>query len=450
MENVSGSVREWLTHSAFLRVIFISFVILLLHIPIGMINSQVSERQVTKQQAINDVTAKWGHAQNIDGPRLVIPYYEISSWKNNEGELEQSRTKHFATFLPESLTVNARVDNEVRYRGIFEIPLYKTEVNLHGRFRKPDFGHWGIDPELILWNQAELAIGVSDPRGIRRQAYVHWNARKLAFEPGPGKSGNHRPGFHATLGDAFTEESFEYNIDLALNGSQHVYFSPVGKESTIHLESDWPDPSFQGYKLPTQRTVTSQGFKAQWNISSISRGYPQYWLQHQFDMNKFAGSRVGVDFISPVDSYRMTERSIKYVMLFLLFTFVAIWLVEVITRLRVHLLQYLLVGLGMSLFYLLLLALSEHIGFSWAYVTASVAVVVMIGLYSRVVLQSGKRAMFMGGGISALYVYLFTLLQEQSYALLFGAVGIFFTLAAVMYLTRHIDWYKTGYKAQSD
>lgn len=450
MEKVSGSIREWLTHSAFLRVLFISVVILLLQIPISMISGQVSERQVTHKKAIHDVTSKWGYAQNIDGPRLVIPYYEVSTWKNNEGELEQSRTKRFATFLPETLTVKARVDNEVRYRGIFEIPLYKTDVNLQGRFKKPDFSRWGIDPALILWRQAELVMGVSDARGIRKQTYVHWNSHKLAFEPGLGKSSSHLPGFHTNVGGAFSEETFEYKISLTLNGSQHLYFSPLGKESTIHLESDWPDPSFQGYKLPTQRTVSTSGFNAQWSISSISRGYPQYWLQHHFDMNKFTNSRVGVDFISPVDSYRMTERSIKYVMLFLIFTFVAIWLVEVIARVRVHLLQYLLVGLGMSLFYLLLLAFSEHIGFVWAYIVASIAVVMLIALYSRVVLKSSKRAGLMGVGISALYLYLFTLLQEQNYALLLGSVGIFSMLAGIMYITRNIDWYEAGKKEQYD
>jgi len=287
-------------------------------------------------------------------------------------------------------------------------------------------------------------VGVSDPRGIRKQAFVKWNSDKLEFEPGTGESGNSAPGFHVRLNEVFKADAYDFEVELALNGSQHLYISPMGRETEIKIESNWPDPSFQGYKLPTTRTVTAQGFMAEWNISSISRGYPQAWLHNGFDTNKIDSARVGVDFISPIDNYRMTQRSIKYVMLFLLLTFMSIWLVEVIAKVRVHLLQYLLVGLGMCLFYLLLLAFSEHIGFAWAYVVASISVIALTASYSRVVLQTGKRALIVGVGISALYMYLYTLLQEQNYSLLFGSVGVFCALAAVMYITRNIDWYAVG------
>jgi len=444
MENASSSIRDWLKHSAFLRVIFISFVVLLLQIPIGMIDSQVNERQVTKNQAVKDVTSKWGYAQHIKGPRLVVPYHEITTWKDRDGEVRKNRIKRFVTFLPETLNIQANVESEIRYRGIFEIPLYKTQLRLVGQFKKPDFSRWGIDPKLILWKHAELIVGVTDPRGIRKQAFVKWGSREIALEPGMGKSGHNESGFHVLLKEGFDEASYDYQIDLALNGNEHLYFSPMAKETAIKLESDWPDPSFQGYKLPTSRTISATGFNADWNISSISRSYPQAWLHHDFDTNKLNSARVGVDFISPVDNYRMTERSIKYVMLFLLLTFVSIWLIEVIAKVRVHLLQYLLVGLGMCLFYLLLLAFSEHIGFVWAYIVSSLAVIMMTALYSRVVLKTGKRALIVGTGITALYIYLYTLLQEQNYSLLFGSIGVFGVLAGVMYVTRNIDWYALG------
>ncbi len=444
MEHVTGSIRDWLTNSAFLRVLFISFVVLFLQIPIAMISGQVDERQATRQYAVNDVTSKWGYAQHIYGPRLVVPYYDVKTWKNKNGVVEHSRSKHFMTFLPETLNITAEVDNETLYRGIFTIPLYQTSITLTGQFKKPDIHQWGIDPKLVLWEQAELVVGVSDARGIRQQAYVDWNQHKIAFEPGLGKSDSKDTGFHALLKDKLEDDVYHYQIDMSLNGSEHLYFAPMGHDSNIKLISDWPDPSFQGYKLPTSRTVTRQGFTAEWNISSISRGYPQAWLKHEFDANKMNASLVGVNFISPIDNYRMTERSIKYVMLFLLFTFVVIWLIEVIAKVRVHMLQYLLVGLGMCLFYLLLLAFSEHIGFVWAYVVASIAVISMIGAYSRAVLKTGKRAFIIGAGITALYIYLYTLLQEQNYSLLFGSIGVFCALAMVMYITRNIDWYGLG------
>jgi len=447
MDNATGSIRDWLTNSAFLRVIFISLVMLLLQIPITLISSQVLERQTTKQQAINDVTSKWGYAQEVYGPRLVVPYYKVSGWTTFDGEKKYNRTKHYASFLPETLGITAKVENETRYRGIFEVPLYQTQLTLSGKFNKPDFSNFGIDPKLILWEQAELLVGVSDARGIRQQAYTDWNQKKIPFEPGLGTSDNTSSGFHVLLKDPFNTDTFTYQIELALNGSQHLYLSPMGKNSNINIQANWPDPSFQGYKLPTKRNISEQGFSAQWDISSISRGYPQAWLHDNFNVSKLDDALVGVNFIAPVDSYRMTERSIKYVMLFLLFTFVTIWLIEVLVNVRVHLLQYLFVGLGMCLFYLLLLALSEHIEFIWAYIIASMAVITMTGMYSKAILKKRKHSFVVTVGITALYIYLYTLLQEQNYSLLFGSIGVFSALAAVMYITRNIDWHNLSKKS---
>jgi inner membrane protein len=229
-----------------------------------------------------------------------------------------------------------------------------------------------------------------------------------------------------------------------LNGSDAFFVTPLGKNSSLKIQSDWPDPSFQGYKLPNTRNIGPEGFEASWAVSNISRNYPQQWLDDTFSYAKLNQSLIGVEFVSPVDNYRMTERSIKYAVLFLLLTFVAIWLIEIFYKLRVHLLQYLLLGLGMSLFYLLLLAFSEYISFFWSYLIASSAVVAMTTLYSRAILKSTRRASWIGSGIVVLYIYLFSLLQEQNYSLLFGSIGVFLALAGVMYITRNIDWYQPG------
>lgn len=442
MESKTESFRHWLQGSAFLRVLFIGFVMLLLQFPISMIHGQIYERQATKQTAINDITAKWGKQQTLTGPRLVVPYFHTVRWKNKDGVMEKTRSKRYATFLPEKLNVSARVKNETRYRGLFEVPLYQATVQMHGKFNKPDFSQWGIESQDIQWEQAELLVGMSDARAIQKQVYLQWDNKKLAFEPGLGKSNNSDPGFHSLLGKALTRQEARFSINLQLNGSQRLFVAPMGKDSSIAIASDWPDPSFQGYKLPTTRTISKEGFNAEWNISHISRNYPQQWLEQNFNKNNLTQSLVGVDFISPVDNYRMTDRSIKYVVLFLLLTFSVIWLIEVIARVRVHLLQYLFIGLGMCLFYLLLLAFSEHIGFAWAYVVASIAVVLTTTGYSKAVLKTGKRAGIIGGGTTVLYIYLYTLLQEQNYSLLFGSVGVFLILASIMYITRNIDWYQ--------
>jgi len=440
METKTDSIRSWLQASAFLRVMFIAVVILVLQIPVSMITSQIYDREMTRDQAFSDITGKWGNRQTISGPRLVVPYYEISTWRNQAGAVETSKKIKYAVFLPEILDVAADVKNGVRYRGLFEVPVYQMNLELNGIFNKPVFDQWSIDPALILWDKAQLQIGITDTRAIQKQARIKWNDRQYPLEPGMGKSAGNEAGFHIAQLDLGKDETFAFTLSMSLNGSSGLYVAPMAEDTQVSVSSNWPNPSFNGYKLPNVRNINHNGFDANWAISYISRNYPQQWLAHEFDSAQIQQSLVGVDFISPVDNYRMVDRSTKYVMLFLLVTFVVIWLFEVVARIRVHLLQYLLLGLAMCIFYLLLLALSEHIGFLWAYVVASVAVVLMTGLYAKAVLKTGRRAGVIGGGIAALYVYLFTLLQEQNYSLLFGATGVFVILAVVMYVTRNIDW----------
>ena len=442
------SIQNWLRNSIFLRVMFIGFVMLLLQIPIAMISGQIYERDRTRIHAINDITSKWGQRQNIIGPRLVVPYYEIQSWKNKHGHLENTRKLQHAVFLPDTLDVTAKIQNETRYRGIFEVPVYQSIVNLQGSFTKPDFSIWGIDPKLIDWDKAQLLVGVSDSRAIQKQVTLRWNKQTLYFEPGLGKTNSNDTGFHIPKISLKDTKQFKYNIAMSLNGSDSFYIAPMGKNSSFKIHSDWPDPSFQGYKLPNNRKISAQGFDASWSISHISRNYPQQWLDDEFTYAKLTQSLVGVDFVSPVDNYRMTERSIKYAMLFLVLTFVSIWLIEIFYKLRVHLLQYLLLGLGMCLFYLLLLAFSEHISFIWSYVIASSAVIIMTSLYSKAILKSNKRAAWIGSGITILYIYLFSLLEEQNYSMLFGSIGVFLALALIMYITRNIDWYNPSKRGE--
>lgn len=444
MDNLISHIRDWFRHSAFLKILFIGFVMLLLQIPLSMISGQIYERQSTQQSAIYDISEKWGRSQIIIGPQLVVPYYKVTVWVDSNAKEQQTKTKQFATFLAEFLTVDATIKKEIRSRGIFDVPLYKTDVTLSGQFKKPDFNKLGIDPKLIVWDKAEIIFNVSDARAIQKQILLNWNKEKIAFEPGMGASNTNDNGFHVPLGDISQNKFNSFNTILNLNGSLGLYAAPMAKESTINFNSDWPDPSFQGQWLPTTRQITKSGFNSSWFITSISRNFPQQWKNNNFNIDKLRKSVVGVEFINPVDNYRMTERSIKYVSLFLVMTFVLIWLFEILSKIRVHMLQYLLIGISMSLFYLLLLALSEHIGFTTAYIIASIAVIAMVGFYSRSVLKTRKRALILGTSTATLYIYLFTLLQEESYSLLFGSFGLFGLLTAIMFITRNIDWYSIG------
>ena len=228
--------------------------------------------------------------------------------------------------------------------------------------------------------------------------------------------------------------------------------SEVQIDDNVELISNWPDPSFKGNWLPTSHSVNQEGFKAKWSIPFLGRNYPQQWKSDSGFNKAIDASRFGVKFLVPIDNYRMGHRSVKYAALFLLLSFVTLWLFEILSGIRIHPLQYLLLGAAICVFYLLELSLAEHIGFISAYIIASAAVVGLIGVYSTVVLNSHKKALIVGVITAGLYGYLYILLRNQDYALLIGSIGLFLTIATIMYLTRKINWHvpKTQTTASSD
>jgi inner membrane protein len=438
--NALLTIFEQIKNSQFIRILLVSFLILMLQIPTVMMQGLVGDRQNLRQEAISSITTKWGAQQQVIGPRLVVPYLR----RVQSGNTQRTEVKS-GVFLPKTLTITGSMDSETRYRGIFEVPVYQTTLKLNGLFQRPDFSAWGVRPEDILWDRAELNLQISDAHAIQNQANLTWNQQQVAFAPGQGKLSSSSPGIHANLKRQMNGDTFKFEIPLKLNGSERLTFAPFGEETTVNLKANWPNPSFQGLWLPTQRAVTNKGFEATWSIPSLGRNYPQQWnFDSPIAEQTIQTSVFGVDLISPVDNYRMASRSIQYNFLFLILTFATFWLFEVTVRLRVHPLQYLLVGVAMSLFYLLQLALSEHLGFNIAYLIASAAVVVMISTYSVAVLRAKQRAGIIGGMQIALYCYLYVVLANQDYSLLIGSIGLFGFLAVVMYLTRHIDWFNAN------
>ena len=439
-----NNFAQWASQSHVARILFLGILILGLQIPINAIKGLVFERKVTEAQAVAEVQQKWGQDQRIVGPFLVVPYRVTHAWTPaHSGGLEPKVEIKKAVFLPDDFEASSHLVNETRYRGIFEVPLYQATVNLNGYFSRPKFDLWNVKDEDILWDKARLVVSVSDSRAIQKQAIVSWDDNEYFFEPGTDEATENSEGYHVDLVHYTGErDKYTFSIKLVLNGSKSIYLAPLGKDSLVSITAPWPDPSFQGKWLPTARQVNQDGFSSQWQIPYLGRNFPQQTQEFSTIKDNINHSLVGVDLISPIDNYRMAERSIKYVVLFLLLTFVAIWLIEVLAKLRVHIMQYLFIGAALCMFYLLELSLSEHLGFYWAYAIATVAIVMMVSFYSSFVLHTGKRAAIIGASLAALYLYLFTLLQEQNYALLIGSIGLFAILAAVMYITRNIDWFK--------
>ena len=229
-----------------------------------------------------------------------------------------------------------------------------------------------------------------------------------------------------------------FHIDLALQGSGSLFFTPVGKITEVNLRSAWGDPSFTGAFLPDQKNISPAGFDAQWKVLNLNRNYPQAWAgDTQVD---FSSSAFGVDFLLPVDNYQKSIRSVKYAILFIGLTFLVIFFVEMRGTRRVHPFQYALIGLALVIFYTLLVSISEHISFNAAYAVAATMTIGLTGLYARALFDSRKMALLVGGTLLLLYGFLFTVLQLQDYALLIGSLGLFAILATVMYFSRQIDW----------
>ena len=459
-----------------LRILTVAFLALILQIPVSMIGGLVSEREQRRQEAIGDVSSSWGYAQTITGPALLVPYSHRATETLASGQQVTRTETRTAVFLPKRLAVRGTIDSDERRRGIFTVPLYRSAMTVEGEFDPPNLGELGIEPAAAQWSRAYVVVGISDARAIQEQTAVTWNGRTIPFLPGTrdfveggGPSGmtnpsrdeytdfvgpmtstvaapsQSAPGIHAVVGtDAAIAQPVRFSFPLALNGSLSLHMVPFGENSTVELEADHGSPSFQGNWLPTRRTIESDRFTAAWTIPFLGRSYPQSWVAGAQGRELIAASRFGVALVNPVDHYRMTARSVKYAGLFILLTFATIWLIEVLAGMRVHAIQYLMLGGALCLFYLLELSLSEHIGFPRAYALASLAVIGMVAAYSIVVLRRLSRALVVAVGVSLLYAYLYLLLMNEDYALLIGSVGLFAILGAIMYATRNVDWHAVG------
>jgi inner membrane protein len=440
VERLASSIRS----SQMLRLFSVGLLALLLQIPIAMIGGLVAERQERRQAAVTEVSSKWGNVQSIIGPVLIVPYTYRSTETSASGlQITRTETRN-AIFLPEQLRVRGSIDAELRHRGIFSIPVYKVGLTLEGEFTRPSFAELGLEPAGVAWERAQLAIGISDARAIQQETAVTWNGKPVSFLPGTGAFTDGGTGIHAVVGLANGGQRAQFSFPLSLNGSLGVYLTPFAQNTIVELQSNYGHPSFQGNWLPVERSVSDAAFRAKWSIPFLGRNYPQAWKAEVGMRKEIDGSRFGVELVNPVDHYRMAERSVKYAGLFILLTFATLWLIEVLVGVRVHPIQYLLLGGALCLFYLLELSLSEHLGFPLAYTVASFSVVALVAGYSVVALHHIRRALFVIAVVSLLYAYLYILLMNEDYALLIGSVGLFLILAAIMYATRRVDWYAVG------
>jgi inner membrane protein len=436
-----------------IKLIGVGALVLLLLIPLGMITGVLSDRLNRRNEAVYDITSSWGREQNLIGPVLMIPYlYRFKTIKEvpgKDGKVEKREVEETATawayFLPETLNVNGDAETQKLKRGIYEAAVFRAQVKLSGRFAAPDFGAFKIDVKDVQWKDALVSIAINDLRGTREGLVLDWGGTKRPLLPGSQVPG-YTTGATATLGDGKPINApIEFSIPIDFNGSEGIFFAPFGVQNEAVLKSNWPDPAFRGAFLPAERSISDSGFDAKWKVSYYGRSYPQSWTSQmgneRFTTQAVSQSMFGAQFLSILDAYRYVERSIKYGVLFLVLVFTTFFLFEVTARQKIHPFQYLMVGAALCLFYLLLLSISEFIGFGLAYLTAAAASTILITWYCRFFLGGGARTLMIGAGLAGVYTFLYITLRQQDYALLMGAIALFILLGVVMFVTRKIDWY---------
>ena len=454
-------------HTTTLKVIVVGILTLLLLIPLSMISSLIYERLDTKRNAELEITSKWSGEQIITGPCIVIPYTQEIKQKD-----KQELVRKNLLLLPNEMNVTVDAKVEKRKRGIYDVSLYSSELLLTGTLNMDEIAKTGIKPEDMQLNQARVIMGISDLKGIREGVVMQLGAQNYDFEPGipvenlytdtdpiAGKSFYERdlqvtsPNLSTGIFSAglnvkidsiamkdLAQGTLPFTINLYLNGSQGLFIVPIGKTTTASVKSDWATPSFGGDFLPANHNVTDEGFTANWKIIDLNRSFGQTVnAENATAINQMATSAFGVKFIQSVDQYQQNERSAKYAILIILLTFVVVFFIEVLKKKAVNPFQYLLIGLALVLFYSLLLSLSEIWGFNLAYIVAAIMTTVLIVVHMSSILKNRNLGLFIGALLTFLYLFVFILIQMESYALLVGSIGLFCILAVIMYFSKKLE-----------
>lgn len=472
METVAANVMQ--TSKLLFKALIIGGMAIVLLIPSFFVQNVVKEREARQKQAVTEVSSKWAGQQVITGPILVVPYDE----RKMDSPEKYSTVRHYAYFLPDKLNIESKVDPVEKHRGIYDVMLYSSEMTITGKFFPLPLASMQLTSDSLLWHEAIVCVGLSDPKGLKSEIQLNWNDSIVKLNPSMLSGMSIRDAFSAPLpltGIDITKE-ISFSANLSLNGSEQLFFTPVGRETSVRVSSDWPDPSFTGTQLPVSHDVTKTGFVASWKSLSHTRKFPQQWKDDAFSMTNtvpvyntpertnsatvidiaYANPNIpvthvdpnksitaesfGVSLFVPVNGYQKIMRSLKYAILCILLTFAAFFIIDTVNKKSIHPFQYGLIGLALILFYTLLLSFSEYTGFNTAYIIATLATVGLIAWFVKGLLQSSKLTTVLAVVLVLMYSYIFTILQLQDYSLILGSIGLFLTLAVIMHFSKKIKW----------
>ncbi len=414
------------------KVLGIAALALLMLIPLLLVQGLVAERASLRDAAVAQIASRWGEAQTLGGPLLALTY--VQRWKTEQGWAERQHTR---ILLPAQMDVEADLRTDTRAYGIYATPVYTAGIALRAAFDVEEQAE--LRRLLADGGRLELRLPLTDPRGLREVRTVSVNGAPQRLQPGAQTDGF--PTLALVLDAALLQQPIQVELAFDLAGTERLQFLPLGRTTNLALAADWGDPSFTGAFLPVRHEITPDAFRANWQVLELNRGFGQSWDEQDANGPRIAPAAFGVTLYQPASVYQRNERASKYGVLFIALTFVAFFLFEVLRQLRVHPVQYLLIGVALCTFYLLLLALSEQVGFGLAYTLASAAVALLIGGYAAAVLATRRAGLLLGGSLALVYGLLYGLVVSEQYSLLIGAFALLAVVAVLMYLTRRVDWY---------
>jgi inner membrane protein len=415
--------RKW-QQSLTLKIGLLAVMGLFLLIPLEMIKSIIRERQQNSEKVKKEIASQWAGQQTVSGPVLNIPVRIFPSKKEAEPYMSVFH------LMPESLSIRGDVQTEKRHRSIYQAVVYTADLSLSGEFVIPGLSTG--EQSVILWDEAYYSLGISDNRGLKGSVFLRTDSASTDAIPGLKETDVFSSGITFPASLSQEKKKIYYSISLKLSGSERLSFIPAGKTTKVMVRSPWSSPGFSGNFLPSERTINDQGFTAQWLITNLNRNFPQVWSGNTYNTG---GDSFGIDFVLLVDHYQKSLRSAKYGILFIALTFLALLFAEMTTRERFHIFHYLLVSLALILFFSLLNAISEQLGFNMAYIISASSTLLLISLFLRVLVKNHRPVLILSGLLVFLYTFIFILLSLNDYAYLAGNIGLFILLSLTMWLS---------------
>lgn len=430
MENQNFEKPQSFFQSTTAKMIMVGLLTLVLLLPLSFVQDLIYERSERQKEVVTETTAKWGESVYFYGPILKIPYKDPITL-----QIEN------AYFFPEK--INNTSTTEIKtplQRSIYKSNVFTTKMQFNGNYTNPNFSKKNVPNENIIWDKASIVIRTTNLKSVKDEVKIKIGNTNYTFEPIHNTQANDSVESLETGYINFNAiKNSNFNVTINYNGSKRISIAPIGKTTNAKMTSNWASPNFNGSFIPNDKKITDKGFDATWKISHFNRPFAQENFEVLPDLSKYA---FAVDFITPVDEYQQNERASKYGFLVIGLTFLIFFLIQSISKISIHIFQYVMIGIALIMFYTLLISITEHSSFGFAYAIAGTSVVALISLYSISILKDKKFPTFIGLSLSVLYTFIYVIIQLEDYALLVGSIGLFLILAAVMYFSRKIEWNK--------